>query len=280
MSTKVAKNFVVEIAKEHGAFMESARAAVEHAWRCGLLLIEVKGGLKHGEFVPWLDEHKERLGFERRQAQRYMLVAKRLPKAPSKTHLTEQNIKGLLAPPKRAGEPKAAPPIPAGTFRVIYADPPWSYSNSGFEQSAASQYDTMTTEAISAMKIPAAPDSVLFLWATVPLLPDALAVMAAWGFTYKSGFVWVKNRGPGIGWFLTTKHEHLLIGVRGEVGHPTAKPDSVVQLPATQHSRKPDEFYGLIEGMYGNAQADTHIELFARRKRDGWTSWGNEVKDE
>lgn len=166
--------------------------------------------------------------------------------------------------------------FPTGTCAVLYADPPWSYNNSGFTQSAASQYPTMSTTEIAALPVAnlCTDETVLFLWATSPLLPDALAVMAAWGFEYKASMVWDKGRAPGIGWFVQTRHELLLIGTRGGNPHPRIKPESVIAAEPGRHSEKPSCFYGIIESMYGGP----YCELFARTARDGWTGWGNEYK--
>lgn len=171
---------------------------------------------------------------------------------------------------RQQGE-RLARPLPTGKYQVIYADPPWQYSNSGFDQSAEAQYPTMPTDEICALPIGAlaGEESVLFLWATSPLLPDALRVMQAWGFEYKASMVWVKDNAPGMGWYVNTYHEFLLIG--GNL-HPAIKPDSVFKSPVTKHSQKPQAIYGVIESMYpGNK-----IELFARQTRDGWECWGNE----
>jgi ParB/RepB/Spo0J family partition protein len=161
-----------------------------------------------------------------------------------------------------------------GRFPVLYADPPWSYQNSGFEMSAAGQYPTMPTPDIMALPIPdlVTTDAVLFLWATNPLLRDALRVMHAWGFTYKTNLVWVKDR-PSAGFYVRGRHELLLVGVRGSFV-PVAKPlpESVVTAPVTTHSAKPPEVYDLIERLYPGP----YLELFARQRRDGWKAWGNE----
>ena len=171
-------------------------------------------------------------------------------------------------------EKQAPPPLPPNQYRVIYADPPWSYDNSGFDQSAASQYPTMTVDEICDLPVDerAADESVLFLWATSPLLPEALLVMESWGFEYKASRVWIKDRAPGMGWFGKTRHELLLIGVRGQ-GHPLEKLDSVIEAPVTRHSAKPPIVYEDIERCYKGP----YIELFARIEREGWESWGNEV---
>ena len=161
-----------------------------------------------------------------------------------------------------------------GTYGVIYADPPWSYSNSGMEQSAAQQYPTMTTDAICALPVSAISGdrSVLFLWVTSPLLPDGLRVLSAWGFDYKASMVWIKNRAPGIGWFARTRHEFLLIGTRVSA-HPIEKLDSVIEADVSVHSRKPMAAHDAIETMYPGVRS---IELFARTARAGWDTWGNQ----
>lgn len=167
------------------------------------------------------------------------------------------------------------PPLPEGKFRVIYADPPWQYDNSGFEQSAASHYPTMSTADICNLPIRdlAGEDAVLFLWVTNPFLEDGLKVCRAWGFEYKTNMVWVKNRGPGIGWFTQGRHELLFIATKGNGMHPKRKPLSVIESEVLGHSRKPPEVYGLIEEMYDGPC----IELFARQSRHGWEAWGNEL---
>lgn len=165
--------------------------------------------------------------------------------------------------------------LPAGKYSVIYADPPWQYENSGFNQSAESQYPTMSLEQICNLKINelAGEPCVLFLWATSPLLPGAFDVMEAWGFEYKASMVWVKDKAPGIGWWINTKHEHLLIGTYGGNAHPLIKLDSVFYDGVKEHSQKPECVYVDIEKMYNGRK----IELFARNKRANWDSWGNQL---
>ncbi len=166
-------------------------------------------------------------------------------------------------------------PFPSGVFSVVYADPPWQYSNSGFEQSAASHYPTMAIEDVCALPVPERcnAETVLFLWATSPLLPEAFQVVKAWGFSYKANMIWDKGDAPSIGWFVKTQHEHLLIATREANRHPSIRPPSVLRVTSTRHSEKPKEIYGIIESMYPGP----YCELFARNTREGWTSWGNEV---
>ncbi len=170
-----------------------------------------------------------------------------------------------------------SPPLPAGCFDLIYADPPWQMGSPASSGSPEQHYPTMTTADIAPLRIPAADDSVLFLWAVSSLLPDAFEVIEAWGFVPKSTIVWVKpSIGPGN--YVRNRHEILLIATRGNhpTPLPTHRPDSVVAAPRGRHSEKPKAFYELIERMYPHA---TRLELFARGKqRTGWTFWGNEVE--
>jgi N6-adenosine-specific RNA methylase IME4 len=172
---------------------------------------------------------------------------------------------------------KQAPPLPEGKYSVLYADPPWQYDNSGFHQSAESQYPTMSVEEISNLPVQdlATDETILFLWATNPLLPEALQVMRAWGFEYKTNIAWVKDRGRGWGWWLRSKHELLLIGTRSEARHPEVRLDSCFLADrGSVHSKKPEVAYEIIERMYPTCP---RIELFARETREGWAAWGDEV---
>ncbi len=165
-------------------------------------------------------------------------------------------------------------------YDVICADPPWQYDNSGFDQSAAEHYPTMDVQALCDLPekdetFPKFADpSVLFLWATSPLLPAAITVMAAWGFEYKACMVWVKDRAPGMGWWVKTRHELLLIGARGS-SMPKEKVDSVIEAAVAEHSVKPVEAYDAIDLMFPPGLR--RVECFARQERTGWQAWGNEV---
>ena len=175
---------------------------------------------------------------------------------------------------------KLVPPPMSGKYDVIYADPPWEYENSGFDQSAAQHYPVMSLDEIkqlSVAKLTASP-CVLFLWATSPLLPDALEVVKAWGFEYKASRVWVKDKAPTIGWWVRTRHELLLIGTCGGNAHPLEKVDSIINAKVTMHSHKPELVKRDIEACYPGPKC----ELFAREAAhdDGtWTYWGNEVNN-
>jgi N6-adenosine-specific RNA methylase IME4 len=166
-------------------------------------------------------------------------------------------------------------------YPVILADPPWHFEvyneDSGVERAAANHYPTMSLSEICELPIAdlATPDAVLFLWTTAPHLHEAFEVLAAWGFQYVSNFVWVKDK-FGLGYWVRNQHELVLIGRRGDMPTPApaCRPPSVIQAPAREHSRKPNEAYALIERMYPELPK---IELFARGHREGWRAWGNEA---
>jgi N6-adenosine-specific RNA methylase IME4 len=171
---------------------------------------------------------------------------------------------------------------PAAKYRVIYADPPWQYGDArtGTKESGGvvAQYDTMPIEAICAMDVRgiSTPDAVLFLWATSPLIPEAIRVIDAWGFKYKASFVWDKERGFN-GHYNDVQHEFLLIATRGScVPETKTLPKSVVRCTRDKHSKKPQAFRDIINDLYPTGP---RVELFAREIAAGWAVWGNEVKN-
>jgi Transcriptional activator, adenine-specific DNA methyltransferase len=167
--------------------------------------------------------------------------------------------------------------IPFGKYDAILADPPWQYDVE-LRGSAENQYPTMTDEEIENYPIPSAENCVLFLWSTVTAIKRALKVMDKWGFTYKTGAVWVKNR-IGTGFYFRGRHELLLLGVKGKLPTPEQddRPDSVIEAPTGKHSEKPKIVYDIIENMYPDRQ---YTELFSRvekeDQRENWTYWSNE----
>ena len=163
-----------------------------------------------------------------------------------------------------------------GKFSVIYADPP--YQEPCGSESRGLQYPQMTLDQLKAMPVAAksAEDSVLLLWTTGPGLPDALDLMKSWGFRYVSNAVWVKDK-IGLGRWLRSQHEQLLIGVRGKFPCPqsAAVPSSVIRAKSRGHSVKPDEIYSMIESMFPKTRK---LEMFARTRHDSsWEVWGAEA---
>ena len=167
--------------------------------------------------------------------------------------------------------------LPRGTFSVIYADPPWEYEFSQSEsRSIEAHYPTMTVDEICELLVPAEENAILFLWATNPKIREALKVIEAWGFDYRTNMVWVKDKW-GMGYYIRGQHELLLIARKGDLPLPDEenRVSSVIQAPRLGHSQKPDSVYEIIEKMYPN---QCYIELFAREKRPGWVAWGLEAQ--
>lgn len=166
------------------------------------------------------------------------------------------------------------------TFQVIYADPPWSYDNKktggSMISGSASKYPTMGVDEICELKIPSDKNSVLFLWATVPLMPYAFKVMDAWGYKYKTMITWRKIMSLGMGFWWRGQTEHLLFGVKGNVKAFRMQEPNFIQCKVERHSQKPKAFRELIERATPNMP--NKLELFAREKSPGWYVWGNEVE--
>jgi N6-adenosine-specific RNA methylase IME4 len=193
---------------------------------------------------------------------------------------------------------------PAGGFAFIMADPPWSYqmySDKGHAKSPEAQYATMTPEAIKALPVEllAAPDCLLWLWAVNPMLPQAMDVLRAWGFTFKTAGTWVKRTKHGktafgTGYILRSANEPFLIGTRGSPKTTRGTRSAVfsdaaqdlmetdilprtcvtIEAVAREHSRKPDEAFAAAEELMPDVR---RIELFSRTDRAGWATWGDEA---
>lgn len=175
-----------------------------------------------------------------------------------------------------AVEEKEPIPLPTDKYNVILADPPWKYDFSETtSRDIENQYPTMNLDDIKQLKAPSTENSVLFLWATAPKLQEALEVMQAWGFEYRTCAVWDKEV-IGMGYWFRGQHELLLVGVKGQFSPPEQanRFSSVIRARRQGHSQKPEQVYELLETMFPNGK---RLEVFARNKREGWEVWGNEV---
>ena len=167
---------------------------------------------------------------------------------------------------------------------MIYADPPWRYSAKGVQGAAEHHYPTMSINELCALPVAelSAPDSALFLWATFPQLPEALRLIRAWGFAYKTvAFVWLKQNRKSKGWFYGLgfwtrgNAEVCLLATRGHPNRQAANVPQFIISPIREHSRKPDEAREKIVALMGDVP---RVELFARQSNPGWDVWGNEVE--
>lgn len=178
------------------------------------------------------------------------------------------------------------PPAPVGKYRVLYADPPWKYNDAmaisatGLSENygpAEAHFPPMTIAELCALPIKDIADNnaVLFFWVTSPLLEDCFSVIRAWGFKYKTSFIWDKVD-HNMGHYNSVRHELLLVCTRGSCLPDVPKLfDSVVEEKRGRHSAKPEQFRTIIDTIY---PIGARIELFRRGVApDGWTVWGNEA---
>lgn len=187
-------------------------------------------------------------------------------------------------------------PGKVGPFSLIYADPPWKWGHFGEKDKENEQgkgrtpdqhYETLTYDDIKAFRVGsqtvqeiAHKDAVLLLWCTAPNMISALDVMEAWGFDYKTHFVWVKFKTgrlqTGMGLVTRNAHEVLLYGTRGKMPGPQYQPPSVFLYPRGRHSAKPLQIRGEIEKMFPDFDKSVRAELFAREPGAGWSCFGHE----
>jgi N6-adenosine-specific RNA methylase IME4 len=235
------------------------------------------------------------LGIEKTQSHRWQRIAS-LPdkvfeqyitngKASDKKEMTTKGALQLAAqlPVKSNGhathgsgkKTETLDSVGAERFGTIYADPPWQYGNQRTRAATDNHYETLTVDQLCAMPVAslAAESCHLHLWTTNGFLPDAFRVIAAWGFDYKSCFVWVKPQ-MGIGNYWRVSHEFLLFGVKGTLRFRDKSLKSWGQFKRGKHSAKPEEVRGFIE----RSSPGPYLELFGRRSRDGWTVFGNQVE--
>lgn len=260
--------------------------SVKYLREAGAKLLDKKASMPHGEWLPWLQQNWDVLGFTtERTAQRLIKLANTTP-ASDLENLTEQEALeiGRTVWGHAQKEPGQfsleTPQLPSGQYHVIYADPPWSYGDKLIEGYGAAEhhYPAMTTDTLAAMPVQSlvSDTGVLFLWATSPMLPDALRICEAWGFEYKATFVWDKVK-HNFGHYNSVRHELLLIATRGSfLPRTNTLIDSVQTIERTdKHSEKPEEFRAIIDTLYPGTK---RIELFRRGAApDGWEVWGNEA---
>ena len=173
------------------------------------------------------------------------------------------------------------------SFGTILADPPWRFQNRtgkvAPEHHRLRRYGTMILDEIKELPVAqlAAPQSHLYLWVPNALIREGLDVMERWGFTYKTNIIWFKTRfdggpdGRGVGFYFRNVTEVVLFGIRGKLRtlQPGRRQTNIIRAHKREHSRKPDELYGIIE----SCSPGPYIELFARHDRPGWVQWGDEI---
>ena len=292
-----------QYARMNGLGLEAQNLATE---------IKIRAGRRAGELLKTTDRHKagqpkkngstqgtvllSDLGFGKKQSHKFQRLAA-VPAAKLETYLRDAKQNGreittsaVLRMGKaavRGATPARATPISgviqhlseiAGQrFGTIYADPPWQYSNKATRSNVASEYaGTMTPSEVADMPVAelAAKDSHLHLWTTNAFIFEAKRVMDAWGFEYKSMFIWVKPQ-MGIGNYWRVSHEILLLGVRGDAKRfAEHRHKSWLEIPRGKHSAKPEELRQIIE----RVSPGPFLELFGRNQVPGWVVFGNQVE--
>jgi site-specific DNA-methyltransferase (adenine-specific) len=176
-------------------------------------------------------------------------------------------------------------PFPNKKYKIIYADPAWyfkSWSRKGNERSATQHYDCMSIDDICNLPVSSISDDdcVLLIWVIDPMLPEALEVIKAWGFKYKTvAFTWVKENKSegyftGLGYWTRANPEMCLLATKGKPKRISKSVKQLVIDKRREHSRKPDRIRNDIIELFGDLPK---IELFARQKTVGWDVWGNQV---
>lgn len=168
-------------------------------------------------------------------------------------------------------------------YGTIIADCPWRFSNysaKGEAKNPLAHYSCMSSADLAALPVSqlAAPDCALFMWATAPMLPDAITLMKAWGFTFKSAGSWAKQSSTGEKWAFGTGYcfrsaaEFFLLGTIGKPKVMSRSVRNLIVSPVREHSRKPDDLHANAQALF----AGPYAELFGREQRPGWDVWGNQ----
>lgn len=169
-------------------------------------------------------------------------------------------------------------------YNIIYADPPWRYEQKSLQGAAEHHYSTMSLDDLKSLPVAelADKDCALFMWATFPQLKEALELIEAWGFKYKTvAFVWLKKNKVadswfyGLGFWTRGNAEICLFATKGKPKRQSAGVHQFIISPIEAHSKKPDEARAKIVQLMGDLP---RIELFARQSPEGWDVWGNEVE--
>jgi len=263
---------LIEAKRTIGAF---GRSLHEHAYLLGKNLLWVKTRIGRGGFDEWIDDN---VAFGRRTTYYLMAFSRRCDQAGliQEYHPNNRATVARLDGDNGTNIVEDLGDLTAqgSKYRTIYVDPPWPYTNRATRAAATNHYRTMSLDEISALPVVdvAMPEAHLHLWTTNAFLRDALDVMGRWGFEYKSCFVWVKPE-MGIGNYWRVSHEFLLFGLRGRLPFQNRAAKSWMELSRGQHSRKPDQVRDLIESV----SPLPRLELFGRRRIEGWSVVGNQI---
>jgi N6-adenosine-specific RNA methylase IME4 len=278
---EIIEDVAFQINREHELFESSMKSSIEHAIRCGELLAEQKAKLKHGEWIPWVEKNCE---FTRVHAARYLKIAANVTRV---LHFDSgaslRGVLKLLAKNEREENieqqrqeiEEGIFALPPGTFEVIVIDPPWPYGTEYDPDGrrAANPYPEMSLEEITNIKLPATSDCVLWLWTTHKFMRYSFGILDAWGFRDVAIVTWVKDR-MGLGSWLRSQSEFCIMAVKGSPKVFLTNQTTVIHGVMREHSRKPDEFYAMVESLCVGRKLD----YYSREARQGWEQYGNELE--
>ena len=157
-------------------------------------------------------------------------------------------------------------------FPAIVIDPPWRYENTITRGAAEDHYPTMSLDELAELELPATDNAHLYLWVTNGFLREGFDLLDAWGFTYKACLTWCKPQ-IGMGNYFRNSTEHVYFALRGSLPTEANNIPTWFQADRTRHSAKPESFYDIVE----KSSPGPWLEMFARRRRLGWHTWGNEA---
>ena len=269
-----------QFSEQEAVIEEDAVSSLAHQYANGHNYHEEKDDLKSPRGKT-LEIIAQKAGVSTRTAEQYDAIQRKgTDEQKAEVAAGQSSIKKVYTQIQKAErlEKNKATEWPKGKYRVIYADPPWQYGDerSGFG-GAVDHYNTMSMAELKSMPVASLTEdnAVLFLWATAPLLPEALELINAWGFKYKTNFIWDKVK-HNMGHYNSVRHELLLIATKGSCTPDNVQLfDSVQSIKRTdRHSEKPEEFRKIIDTLYtyGNK-----LEMFARKQVEGWEVFGNEL---
>ncbi len=283
---ELAENIESEISILHKEALDMANFSIEKILRIGDLLIQKKAELKHGEWIPWIES---KLPFDRKQAFKYITIFKNKENVSLSGHLQINTLCKQISDSKRnekifqpvvidniEGVTSDLRSLDGRKFGCIYADPPWKYGNQGTRAATDNHYDTMTIEDICNLPVSqlAADQCHLHLWTTNGFLFECPKIFEAWGFEFKSSFVWVKPQ-MGIGNYWRNSHEIMLLAVKGGLTAQHRGLMSWGSFDRTKHSAKPRQIREMIQKI----SPGPYLELFGRSKLDGWNVFGNQIDE-
>jgi N6-adenosine-specific RNA methylase IME4 len=227
----------------------------------------------------------EKIGTSHETLRKAKTIKEKKPELLKAVDKGSESINSAYRKIKREGNKKkilsnmAIMELPKDKFQIVLADPPWEYEKNSIDQSRRieNQYPTMKLQEICKLRVSkiTTENSMLFLWTTSSKLEESMFVIRAWQYNYRTCMIWVKDK-IGMGYYVRQQHELLLIAKRGIFPSPVpgTQHSSIINAPRLEHSKKPDIVYEIIEKMYPGFK---YIELFSRKKRDNWRSWGNET---